>query len=83
MITNEEFEAKIEELEREVFDKNSDYLREKSRAEGIQKKLQRNVEFELLSIEDILDFMNSENVEVARKAIEEQIRRIRKVFEED
>lgn len=60
-IGNDEF---IADLERQIFDERNAYLREKSRAEGIQKRIARDIEFEIEGIEDILEFLDPDAIEV-------------------
>lgn len=68
----------IADLERQIFDERNAYLREKSRAEGIQKRIARDIEFEIEGIEDILEFLDPDAIEVP--AIKERIARMREIL---
>ena len=74
-IDNDEF---IADLERQIFDERNAYLREKSRAKGIQKRIVRDIEFEIEGIEDILRFLDPDAIEVP--AIRERIARMREIL---
>lgn len=63
----------IYNLERQVFDEHNAYLKEKSRAEGIQRRIARDIEFEINGIEDVLEFLEPD----AASVIKERITRMR------
>lgn len=67
----------IIDLERQIFDERNAYLREKSRADGIQKRIAKDMEFEIKGLEDILEFLDNDAAEVA---IKERIRRMRDIL---
>jgi hypothetical protein len=67
----------IIDLERQIFDERNAYLREKSRADGIQKRIAKDMELEIEGLEDILEFLDNDAAEVA---IKERIRRMRDVL---
>lgn len=66
----------IYSLERQVFDEHNAYLKEKSRAEGIQKRIARDIELEIEGIEDIIEFLEPE----VASAIKERITRMRRIL---
>lgn len=66
----------IYNLERQVFDEHNAYLKEKSRAEGIQRRIARDIEFEMNGIEDVLEFLEPD----AASVIKERITRMRNVL---
>lgn len=66
----------IYSLERQVFDERNAYLKEKSRAEGIQKRIARDIELEIEGIEDIIEFLEPE----VASAIKERITRMRRIL---
>lgn len=67
----------IIDLERQIFDERNAYLREKSRADGIQKRIAKDMELEIEGIEDILEFLDNDAAEVA---IKERLRRMRDIL---
>ena len=67
----------IIDLERQIFDEHNAYLREKSRADGIQKRIAKDMELEIEGLEDILEFLDNDAAEVA---IKERIRRMRDIL---
>ena len=73
-IDDDEF---IADLERQIFDERNAYLREKSRADGIQKRIAKDMELEIEGLEDILEFLDNDAAEVA---IKERIRRMRDIL---
>ena len=66
----------IYNLERQVFDEHNAYLKEKSRAEGIQRRIARDIEFEINGIEDVLEFLEPD----AASVIKERITRMRNIL---
>lgn len=66
----------IRALERQVFDEHNAYLREKSRAEGIQRRMAKDIELEIEGIEDVLEFLEPNAV----SAIRERITRMRNIL---
>lgn len=68
----------IEELERQIFDEHNAYLREKSRADGVQRKLAKYIELELEGLEDICEYLDSQTA----FAIRERVMRIRNILKE-
>ena len=66
----------IRALERQVFDERNAYLREKSRAEGIQRRIAKDVELEIEGIEDVLEFLEPS----AASVIRERITRMRNIL---
>lgn len=66
----------IYNLERQVFDERNAYLKEKSRTEGIQRRIACDIELEIEGIEDIIEFLEPE----AASAIRERITRMRNVL---
>ena len=66
----------IRTLERQVFDERNAYLREKSRAEGIQRRIAKDVELEIEGIEDVFEFLEPS----AASAIRERIARMRNIL---
>lgn len=73
-IDDDEF---IADLERQIFDERNAYLREKSRADGIQKRIAKDMELEIEGLEDILEFLDNDAAEVA---IKERLRRMRDIL---
>lgn len=71
----------IADLERQIFDERNAYLKEKSRADGIQKRIAKNMELEIEGVEDILEFLDSTSIEVG--AIRERLRRMRDILKEE
>ncbi len=70
--------ASIEELERQIFDEHNAYLREKGRAEGIQRKLTRYIGLELEGLEDIAKYLDPQT----KFAIIERVVRIKRILKE-
>lgn len=68
-----------EKLEYEVFEAKQRALIAESKVKGLQKNLRDRVNLELEGIEDIFEFLKSEEV----APIKERIARIRKIFEEE
>jgi hypothetical protein len=68
----------IEELERQIFDEHIAYLREKSRAEGVQRKLAKYIGLELEGLEDICEYLDPQTAFVIR----ERVIRIKNIIKE-
>ena len=73
-IDDDEFVA---DLKRQIFDERNAYLREKSRADGVQKRIAKDMELEIEGLEDIFEFLDNDAAEVA---IKERIRRMRDIL---